>query len=289
MGLLVFGLLCCELVPPLVVVVTPFVRGFVGSPGEEGGGTGSLRPPVNRSVAGSAFGGRSVCCGVRRGDDGEREASLWGSGRGEPGGVGAGALFGIVGPRRAAVGAGGIWGRERPGEAFGGVVPFDPLVGEVGFVSREGSVGLGEAVGEGRPLTGGFTGEMWPFLNGELDTIFNGERSEVSGEASGGTGGFCDLTGECRGGREGGASSWGEADLTVFTDAVEDNESDDEVTESLLGEIGDLLSPRSSLEDESLPLILLAIALTGGLELTLVVPLELSSSWELDLAMFAPN
>ena len=86
-----------------------------------------------------------------------------------------------------------------------------------------------------------------------------------------------------------GASSWGEADLTVFTDAVEDNESDDEVTESLLGEIGDLLSPRSSLEDESLPLILLAIALTGGLELTLVVPLELSSSWELDLAMFVPN
>ena len=68
--MLVFGLLCWELVPPFVV--TPFVRGLVG-PGEEGGGTGSFRPPVSRSVAGNAFGGRSAC-GVRLGDDGEREA-----------------------------------------------------------------------------------------------------------------------------------------------------------------------------------------------------------------------
>ena len=129
---------------------------------------------------------------------------------------------------------------------------------------------------------------MCPFLNGELDTIFKGERSEVSGEARGGTGGFCDLIGECRGGREGGVSSWGEADFTVFTDVVEERESEEEVTDSLLGEIGDLLRPRSSFEDESLPLILLAIALTGGLELVFVT-FELNSSWEFDRAMFAPN
>ena len=66
--MLVFGLLCWELVPPFVVA-TPFVRGFVG-PGEEGGGTGSFRPPVSRSVAGNAFGGRSVLLwGVRLGDE----------------------------------------------------------------------------------------------------------------------------------------------------------------------------------------------------------------------------
>ena len=129
---------------------------------------------------------------------------------------------------------------------------------------------------------------MCPFLNGELDTIFKGERSEVSGEARGGTGGFCDLIGECRGGREGGVSSWGEADFTVFTDVVEERESEEEVTDSLLGEIGDLLRPRSSFEDESLPLILLAMALTGGLELVLV-GVELNSSCEFDRVMFAPN
>ena len=74
--------------------------------------------------------------------------------------------------------------------------PVDGFVGEVGLFNLDGSVGFGEAEGEWRPLTGAFTGEMCPFLNGELDTIFKGERSEVSGEASGGTGGFCDLMGE---------------------------------------------------------------------------------------------
>ena len=74
----------------------------------------------------------------------------------------------------------------------------------------------------------------------------------------------------------------------MFTDAVEERESEEEVTESLLGEIGDLLRPRSSFEDESLPLILLAMALTGGLELGLV-PFELNSSCEFDRVMFAPN
>ena len=74
----------------------------------------------------------------------------------------------------------------------------------------------------------------------------------------------------------------------MFTDAVEERESEDEVTESLLGEIGDLLRPRSSFEDESLPLILLAMALTGGLVLV-VVAFELNSSCEFDRVMFAPN
>ena len=75
----------------------------------------------------------------------------------------------------------------------------------------------------------------------------------------------------------------------MFTDAVEERESEEEVTESLLGEIGDRLRPRSSFEDESLPLILLAMALTGGLELGLLVAFELSSSCEFDRVMFAPN
>ena len=74
----------------------------------------------------------------------------------------------------------------------------------------------------------------------------------------------------------------------MFTEAVEERESEDEVTESLLGEIGDLLRPRSSFEDESLPLILLAMALTGGLELVFV-GVELNSSCEFDRVMFAPN
>ena len=74
----------------------------------------------------------------------------------------------------------------------------------------------------------------------------------------------------------------------MFTDAVEERESEEDVTESLLGEIGDLLRPRSSFEDESLPLILLAMALTGGLVLV-VVAFKLNSSCEFDRVMFAPN
>ena len=56
-------------------------------------------------------------------------------------------MLGITGPpRRAAVG-GGIWGRDRPGEAFGGVM-LDGFVGEVGLFNLDGSVGFGEAEGE---------------------------------------------------------------------------------------------------------------------------------------------
>lgn len=118
----------------------------------------------------------------------------------------------------------------------------------------------------------------------------SGERSEASGEARGGTGGFCVLTGECLGGREGGISSWGEADFTVFTEAVEESESDDEVTESLDGDMGDLLSPMSSVEEDSFPLILEAMVLTGGLEdVDSVEDEDTSSSCELDLVMLDPN
>ena len=55
-------------------------------------------------------------------------------------------MLGITGPRRAVAG-GGIWGRERPGDALGGV-RLEGFVGEVGLFNREGSVGFGEAEGE---------------------------------------------------------------------------------------------------------------------------------------------
>ena len=86
--------------------------------------------------------------------------------------------------------------------------------------------------------------------------------SELSGEARGGMfgggGGLLlvvvidgraakDLLGELRGGREGGLSSDGDTDLTVFTEAVEDIES---LLEARLidfdGLIGDRLVSRSS-------------------------------------------
>ena len=134
-------------------MVTPFVRG----PGEEGGGTGSFRPPVSLSVAGR---GAGVGWGGRLGEEGEREARRWGRGRGEPGGVGAGALLTTGGARRPVTG--GTWGKVRAGEALGGEV--GSLVGEggpgEGLLCRDGKEGLGEAEGEWRPLTGGFTGEM---------------------------------------------------------------------------------------------------------------------------------
>ena len=75
----------------------------------------------------------------------------------------------------------------------------------------------------------------------------------------------------------------------MFTDAVEESESEEDVTDSLLGEIGDRLRPRSSCDDECFPLIILAIARTGGrvelILLVLLVLLLLSSSWEVERGM----
>ena len=65
------------------------------------------------------------------------------------------------------------------------------------------------------------------------------------------------LVGEASlGGRLGGFSSRGEADLTVLTEAVEDIESELEVMLILEGLMGDLLRSRSSEDELSLPLIL---------------------------------
>jgi len=65
------------------------------------------------------------------------------------------------------------------------------------------------------------------------------------------------LVGEASlGGRLGGFSSRGEADLTVLTEAVEDIESELEVMLILEGLMGDLLRSRSSDDELSLPLIL---------------------------------
>ena len=106
-------------------------------------------------------------------------------------------------------------------------------------------------------------GEIWPVLKGLLDTIFSG-MSAFSGEARGGIGGFTFIfVGESRGGRHGGgSSSVGEADLTVLTEAVEERESELEVTLSFEGLIGDLFSPKSSLEELNFPLIFDATDLT---------------------------
>ena len=96
-------------------------------------------------------------------------------------------------------------------------------------------------------------------LKGELERV-RGERSEASGEASGGAGGACVRAGEGQGGREGGVSSRGEADFTVFTEAVEERESEEDVTDSLLGES---LRPLPSCEEDSFSLLLQAVALAG--------------------------
>lgn len=79
-----------------------------------------------------------------------------------------------------------------------------------------------------------------------------------SGDARGGIGGLMfTLVGEASlGGRLGGFSSRGEADLTVLTEAVEDIESELEVMLILEGLMGDLLRSRSSDDELSLPLIL---------------------------------
>ena len=98
------------------------------------------------------------------------------------------------------------------------------------------------------------------FLKGELDTSFPCS-SGFSGEAWGGIGGIggiggliLTLVGDNRGGR-GGLSSLGEADLTVLTEAVEEIESELEVTLSFDGEMGDLPVPRSSVLELSLPFV----------------------------------
>ena len=101
--------------------------------------------------------------------------------------MGSGALLGMAGAGRLV--GGGRVGRVRAGEVFIGA-------GGVGLFSLEGRYGFGEPEGEGKPLTGGFTGDMCPFLKGEFETIFRGERSAASGEVSGGTGGFCVRAGE---------------------------------------------------------------------------------------------
>ena len=100
-------------------------------------------------------------------------------------------------------------------------------------------------------------------MKGELETILRGERSEASGEASGGPGGACVRAGEWRGGREGGVSSRGEADFTVFTEVVEERESEEDVTDSLLGESGERLRPLPSCEKDSFSLLLQVVTLAG--------------------------
>ena len=95
------------------------------------------------------------------------------------------------------------------------------------------------------------------FLKGLLETSFCCS-SGFSGEAWGGIGGIgglmLTLVGESLGGR-GGFSSLGETDLTVLTEAVEEMESELEVTLSFEGEMGDLPVPRSSVLELSLPLV----------------------------------
>jgi len=132
------------------------------------------------------------------------------------------------------------------------------------LVRREGRTGLGLAgmlvglVGEGAALP-----PICPFLKGLFETSLCWS-SEFSGEARGGWGGFMfTLVGDSLGGR-GGLSSVGEADFTVFTEAVDEMESELEVTLSFDGDIGDLLRPRSSELELSLPFTFgPAVGLTG--------------------------
>ena len=101
----------------------------------------------------------------------------------------------------------------------------------------------------------------WQVRKGLLETILRGAvlSPARSGGESGGMGGFtATLLGDSRGGRLGGggsSASCGEpaADLTVLTEAVEEMESELEVTLSFEGEIGDLPVPRSSVLELSFP------------------------------------
>lgn len=131
----------------------------------------------------------------------------------------------------------------------------------------------------------------WLFLKGLLETIFK-EKSVFSGEAKGGIGGLIfTLVGDNLGGRLGGFSSCGEADLTVFTEAVEEIESELEVMLRLEGLMGDLLRSRSSELELSLPLTLAVTVLTGWCTACLAacLPDVISSSCEFDLTKLLPN
>lgn len=79
--------------------------------------------------------------------------------------------------------------------------------------------------------------------------------------------------------------------MTVFTEAVDDIESELEVMLSFDGLMGDLFSPKSSVDELSFPLIFEATVLMGILcccaELTGLD--DTSSSWELDLTKLFPN
>ena len=115
---------------------------------------------------------------------------------------------------------------------------------------RDGRAGAG---GEGDPAC------SCPVRKGLLETILRG--AVVSGGESGGMGGFtATLLGDSRGGRLGGggsSASCGDpaADFTVLTEAVEEMESELEVTLSFDGEMGDLPVPRSSVLELSLPFV----------------------------------
>ena len=74
----------------------------------------------------------------------------------------------------------------------------------------------------------------------------------------------------------------------MFTEAVEESESEDEVTESLDGEMGERLRPMSSVDEDSFPLILETLFLTGG-RVVDTVEQDPSSSCELDLTRFDTN
>ena len=147
---------------------------------------------------------------------------------------------------------------------------------------------VGETDGEWRGVRLGF-------LKGLLETSF-ACSSGFSGEACGGIGGIggliFTLVGDNRGG-SGGLSSLGEADLTVLTEAVEEMESELEVTLSFEGEMGDLPVPRSSVLELSLPLVSRRPVGTRGFTGTLwpgpaLLPAA-RSSWELDLTRLEPN
>ena len=126
---------------------------------------------------------------------------------------------------------------------------------------REGRAGFG-LVGE----TDGEVGFVRPVRKGLLETSFCCS-SGFSGEAWGGIGGIggliLTLVGDNLGG-SGGLSSPGEADLTVLTEAVEEMESELEVTLSFEGDIGDLPVARSSVLELILPFTSRRPAVTAG-------------------------
>ena len=175
------------------------------------------------------------------------------------GGVGAAGLGrggnGGISPR-------GICGRERPEPPDDVMkVLLEDFLGE-GLVCREGSCGLGLPGTLSTGLAGdgdnsSLLGEISPVLNGLLET----SRPGMSGWLPPPAGDFVGelgLVGESRGGSRGGRSVGlpaGEADLTVLTEAVEEMESELEVTLSFEGEMGDLPVPRSSVLELSLPLV----------------------------------